>query len=187
MVDEINDEYYIVGANIETGETDIIYANGTLGFPSFNKTDTRVAFTMDAGSQDFYTAFVNLSPDKISSSDAEPTDLFDETQWAVYFAAGDRDIGDDGDVTGIPEQATVKLACYPNPFVSEIALELTSDFEGSNKVEILDALGHQLYGVSPSFSEGSLTVGFSNVPAGQYIVRIQQGNKIGMCRAVKAH
>ena len=185
MVDEINEEYYIVGANIETGETDIIYANGTLGFPSFNKTDTRVAFTMDAGSKDFYTGFVNLNPDKISSSDAEPTDLFDETQWAVYFAAGDRDIGDDGDVTGIPEQATVKLACYPNPFLSEIALELTSDFEGSNKVEILDALGHQLFELSPSFSEGSLTLGFGNLPGGQYIVRIQNGNKIGMCRAVK--
>jgi Zn-dependent metalloprotease len=187
MVDEINDEYYIVGANIETGETDIIYTNGTLGFPSFNKTDTRVAFTMEAGSEGFYTGYVNLNPDKISSPDEEATDLFDETQWAVYFAAGDRDIGDDGDVTGIPEQTTVKLTCYPNPFVSEIALELTSDFVESGRVQILDALGHQLDAAASSQTDGTLTLGFGSLPAGQYVVRIQQGNKIGMCRAVKMH
>jgi hypothetical protein len=184
MVDEINDAYYLVGANIETGETDIIYTNGTLGFPSFNKTDTRVAFTMEAGSGGFYTGFVNLNSDKISSPDDEATDLFDETQWAVYFAAGDRDIGDDGDVTGVPEQTTVKLACYPNPFVSEIALELTSEFGEIASVEILDAVGHQLYAAS-SQTDRTLTLGFGSLPAGQYVVRIQQGNKIGVCRAVK--
>ncbi len=186
MVDEINDEYYIVGANIETGETDIIYANETLGFPSFNKTDTRVAFTMDNGGN-FYTGYVNLNSDKISSSQEEPTDLFDQTQWAVYFAAGDRGIGDDGDVTGLPEQTTVKLACYPNPFVNEIALELTSDFAGSEKVQILDALGHQLYTGGSSNTAGTIVLGLSSLPAGSYIVRVQQGNKIGMCRAVKGN
>ena len=185
MVDEINDEYYIVGANIETGETDIIFANQTLGFPSFNKTDLRVAFTLDDGGQNFYTGFVNLNANKISSSQEEATNLFDETQWAVYFAAGDRDIGDDGDVTGIPEQTTVKLACYPNPFVDEIALDLTSDFVGSNKVEILDALGHQLYSAASSSTAGTMTLGLSSLPAGNYIVRVQQGNRIGMCRAMK--
>lgn len=185
MVDEINDEYYVVGANIETGETDIIYSNETLGFPSFNKNDTRVAFTLDAGSEDFYTGFVNLNTDKISSSDEEATDLFGQTRWAVYFAAGDRDIDDDDDVTGIPEQKTVKLTCYPNPFVDDVALELTDEFQGSRKVEILDALGNQLSGVTPSHAERTLTLGFGSLPAGHYVVRVQQGDKIGMCRAVK--
>jgi Zn-dependent metalloprotease len=185
MVDEINEEYYIVGANIETGESDIIFANQTLGFPSFNKTDLRVAFTLDEGGGNFSTGYVNLNADKISSSQEEATALFDETQWAVYFAAGDRDIGDDGDVTGIPEKTTVKLACYPNPFENEIALELTSDFSGSEKVEILDVLGHQLYASAPSQTAGTITLGLSSLPAGNYIVRVQQGSKVGMCRAVK--
>jgi hypothetical protein len=139
---------------------------------------------MDAGSEDFYTGYVRLNSDKISSPDEEATDLFDETQWAVYFAAGDRDIGDDGDVTGIPEPTTVKLACYPNPFVSEISLELTSEFAENGKIQILDVLGHQLYATSSQTDE-TLTLGLGSLPAGQYVVRIQQGNKIGMCRAVK--
>ena len=46
MVDELNDKYFVVGSNIETGETDVIFENNTLGFPSFNKNDTRVAFTL---------------------------------------------------------------------------------------------------------------------------------------------
>jgi bacillolysin len=187
MVDELNDEYFIMGANIETGETDVIYTNETLGYPSFNKTDSRIAFTLDAGGNDFYTGFVNLDPEKISSSDNVASNLFSETQWAVYFAAGDRDIGDDDDVTGIPEQSSVKLTCYPNPFVNEISMELTADFIGPGKVEIIDALGQQIQGVATTPLEQTFMFRFGSLPAGQYLLRVQHGEKVGMCRAIKMH
>ncbi len=183
MVDALNDAYYVLGSNIETGETDIIFTNETLGFPSFNKDDTRVAFTLDEGAGDYYTGFVNLNGNKISSSDADATDLFATSQWPVYFSSGSRDIDDD--VTGIlTEENTVRLSCYPNPFVSELLLELPPDF-AADRVEVMNLLGQRVYTVVRSSSGASLPIKLDNLPGGQYVIHVQNGKKVGACRAVK--
>lgn len=185
MVDELNEEYYIVGSNIETGETDVIFENETLGFPSFNKNDSRVAFTMGQD-DDNSTGFVNLNNNKISSSDVTATNLFTSSKWAVYFAAGSRGIGDD--VTGIiPDPKLVTLSCYPNPFVDQISMELTDDFAMGGKIEIMNVFGQRLYTFESDRSPGTFSMNFNNLPAGQYIVRIRNQKSAGACRAVKVN
>ena len=183
MVDDVNDEYYIIGSNIETGETDIIFTNETLGFPSFNKDDTRIAFTLEDGGGDYFTGFVNLNGNKISSSDVNATELFGTSQWPVYFSSGDRDIDDD--VTGIlPDQKTIALTCYQNPFTNEILLELTDDFP-AGKIEVTDLLGHRILNFETKPAEKAFPINLGSLPAGPYIIHVSHGNKRGACRAIK--
>ena len=176
-------EYLILGSNIETGETDVIFTNTSLGFPSFNKNDTRVAFTIEDGIELYHTGFVNLNSNKISSSESEATTLFETSKWAVYFATGDR-IEDE--VTGVEdEEKDVTLTCYPNPFVSEISMALTQDFAGGGKVEIMNLMGQRLNNIELGQSSDAILMKLDNLPAGQYIIRIQNGKNVGACRAVK--
>ncbi|HEX6227342.1 MAG TPA: M4 family metallopeptidase [Chryseolinea sp.] len=185
MVDETTNEYFILGSNIETGETDVIFANSSLGFPSFNKNDSRVAFTVEDGIELYHTAFVNLNADKISSSDTEATTLLESSKWAVYFTAGERDIDDD-DVTGVEdEQKNISMTCYPNPFASDISMTLTQEFVSGGRVEVMNLMGQEMYGVEAQSSSEAISMKFDDLPAGQYIIRINNGKRVGSCRAVK--
>jgi bacillolysin len=185
MVDETTNEYLILGSNIETGETDVIFTNTSLGFPSFNKNDARVAFTIEDGVEIYHTGFVNLNSDKISSSESEATTLFETSKWAVYFATGDRI---DDDVTGVEEEPKhVTLTCYPNPFETEISLALTEDFALGGKVEVMNLMGQRLYDLEANPSAGEISLKFDNLPAGQYIIRIRDGDSVGACRVVKGN
>ena len=184
MMNTLTGEYYILGNNVETGETNEIFRNETIGYPSFNKDDSRLAFTLDGG-DNYNTGYVTLNSDKISSSNTSATTLFEATKWAVYFAAGSRD-GDE--VTGVePGEKSVALTCYPNPFVSEVSMKLTDDFAGDGRIEITNMMGQPMYKTVTEKAGEAVSINFNNLPAGQYIVRIQNGNKTGSCRAVKVN
>ena len=114
-----------------------------------------------------------------------PQHFFEATKWAVYFAAGSRD-GDE--VTGVePGEKSVALTCYPNPFVSEVSMKLTDDFAGDGRIEITNMMGQPMYKTVTEKAGEAVSINFNNLPAGQYIVRIQNGNKTGSCRAVKVN
>jgi bacillolysin len=183
MMVEATGEYYVLGSNVETGETDIIFENETLGYPSFNKNDTRVAFTLKDGSN-YETGYVTLNADKISSPNTNAAQLLETTKWAVYFAVGSRE----DEVTGVePEERTVSLICYPNPFVSEISMDLTNDFAGGGQVILTNMMGQPIYSVIAEKPGDAINFKFDNLPAGQYILRVKSGNKTGTCRAVKVN
>ena len=61
------DEYAILSCNIETNEVYSLVENNHLGWPSFNKNDSRIAFTSAYGEDNFSINYVNLNADKISS------------------------------------------------------------------------------------------------------------------------
>lgn len=184
MIDELNGTYAILGSNVETGETDIIFNNETLGYPSFNKNDSRVAFTLDDGADGYYSGFVNLNADKISSSNATATGIYNDSMWPVYFSAGSRNIGDE--VTSIlPENKSVTLSCYPNPFESELSIALKENFSGRDGVEITNLLGQRVTGYETTRSDQSIGLTFDQLPRGHYIIRVQHGSKKGICKVVK--
>ncbi|HYI77712.1 MAG TPA: T9SS type A sorting domain-containing protein, partial [Chryseolinea sp.] len=132
----------------------------------------------------YHTGFVNLNGNKISSADTEATTLFEDSKWAVYFTAGERDIDDD--VTGVEQgEKSVTLTCFPNPFEREISMKLTQDFIGGGQVEVTNVMGQRVFNMEAGPSSEEMFLGFDNLPAGQYIVRINNGTRVGSCRVVK--
>jgi bacillolysin len=182
MVDELNGTMAVLGSNIETGETDVIFENNTLGYPSFNKNDTRIAFTLDAGVEDYYTGFVTLNANKISSSATTETDIFSDSKWAVYFSAGDRDIGDE--VTAV-ETKKLKIACYPNPFSGALVVDFNSELAGKTRIRITNLFGQRMF--QKNFTETeSVRLELDFLPPGVYVVHLQNGLKSGSYRVIKS-
>ena len=84
--------YAILGTNLNTGETDVITENSTLGLPSFSKNDDRVAYTALSTGDEDVVAGINLDQSKITGS-GNPFAMIMNAKWPVYFASGERDLG----------------------------------------------------------------------------------------------
>lgn len=184
-VDETSGAFYVLGMNIETNEVDIISENNGLGWPSYNKADTRVAFTSEDGVGGYQTGYVTLNANKISSNGAY-TGLYNDTQWPVYFTVGNRNIGDE-EITGIENDPSLVHSCYPNPFVDQIEVKLTKAFSpGNTTIEMRNMMGQRISGLSILQSnENTARINVGNLPPGQYILRVRQGKVFGHTKLVK--
>ena len=156
-----------------------------MGYPSFNKNDSRVAFTALNGTQ-YNTNYIILNTDKISSS-ATPLALFTDAKWPVYFATGDRAIGDEV-VTGIAEQTQKKMSmtCYPTSFINEVSVKLDQQIISDSRIELINSMGQKVYTYSaPPSSEETMFLNLENVKSGFYVLRISNAKNMGTCRIVK--
>jgi bacillolysin len=89
--DYFNDQeniYSIIGYDIEKNEVDLIADNNTIGFPSYDKIDSRIAFATDSMGVDIIK-YVNINNDKISSTDT-PKRIVSNAKWPVFYSVGKR-------------------------------------------------------------------------------------------------
>jgi len=91
-LDSFKGEFGIFGADLITGEVDLITANTTLGFPSFSKNDDKIAFSALTTQNVDVVATINLAQNKISGS-GSAVSLINYAKWPVYFATGERTLG----------------------------------------------------------------------------------------------
>ncbi|HJZ39351.1 MAG TPA: M4 family metallopeptidase [Bacteroidales bacterium] len=90
--DGVNEEYGIYGANLETGDLELITSNTTLGYPSFSKNDDKIAFSALTTGDEEVVATIGLAADKISPS-GDATALIPAAKWPVFYAMGERTLG----------------------------------------------------------------------------------------------
>jgi len=87
--DSYLDEYAILGANLLTGELDIITMNTRLGYPSYSKLDDKISYTAYDTNNDDIIAIIGLASNKISPN-GESTAIIEDAIWSVYYATGTR-------------------------------------------------------------------------------------------------
>ena len=180
-------EYAVLGCNVETNEVNVIAENNTLGWPSFNKSDNRIAFTaLDDITADNKTSYVVLNSDKISSNGAA-IDLYAFTKWPVYFAIGEREFGEEV-ITGVLDETNNKVAmsCYPNPFIHEVSVQLKAPLIAGSRVEVMNSIGQKVYEyTTKSSGDGPLQINLENFRSGYYVLRISNDKKVGGCKIMK--
>ncbi|HMG90049.1 MAG TPA: M4 family metallopeptidase, partial [Chryseolinea sp.] len=184
-VDEGTNEYAILGCNIETNDVNVIVANETLGFPSYNKNDTRIAYTAmlddQSGNQ---TNYITLAADKISSSGSE-VPMYENSKWPVYFATGEREIGDDV-ITSLPEEVSGGLSCYPNPFKGDVTLQFNEPMFTESRVVVTNSLGQRVFEVNiESAGTSPIVLNLEALKSGYYIMKVSNTNKVASCKLVK--
>lgn len=82
--------YGVIGYDIAENNIDVIAINNTLGFPTYDKLDARVAFATDSSGIDV-VKYVNINKDKISSTDT-PKKLVNWAKWPVFYTVGNRNV-----------------------------------------------------------------------------------------------
>ena len=90
--DPNNDEYAIIGANLDSGETDVIFLNTILGYPSFSKADDQIAFSALSTENNEVVGVIGLGDNKISAS-GDASLLISDAKWPVYYSTGKRPLG----------------------------------------------------------------------------------------------
>ncbi|MBO0929410.1 M4 family metallopeptidase [Fibrella aquatilis] len=84
--DENDQSNYVLGANIETSDVQVIYENNTLGFPSYSRTDNAVVFgTLDKNNKES-VALMGVGADKITATGTAATPLVTGAKWPVWYS-----------------------------------------------------------------------------------------------------
>jgi Zn-dependent metalloprotease len=186
-VDESTNEYAILGCNVETNEVNVIVENNSLGWPSFNKTDGRLAFTGWSEDTDEYsTGYVDLNPDKISAA-SEVVALYGSSKWPVYYTVGERQIGDEV-VTDVPEQPVTEavLSCYPNAFERELTLAINDPALSGGTVQIFNVSGQTVLNKTLSQAETSrIVIDVEQLKPGYYFLRLSNAGYSTGCKVIK--
>lgn len=81
--------YGILGYNLQSNNVGAIFLNNTIGSPTFNKNDDKIAFNTIVNSK-LTISYISLNPDKISSSGTTTTTLFNNATYPIYYSVGVR-------------------------------------------------------------------------------------------------
>lgn len=172
-------DYAVVGIDVEKNDLAVIALNNTIGYPSFDKLDSKVAFTTLDNLDNFDINYVTLNEDKISSSGID-TKLIDNATWAVYYTLGTRNIS-----TGVVENelnAEQSIQIYPNPFSDFISISTQNDLK-ENQIELIDNVG-KVY-IKHGFVSPNYQLNTSTLPAGIYILKVTDGFRSKAFKVVK--
>lgn len=91
-IDESNDDYSILGADILSGKVSVIFENTTVGYPSFSKNDDKIAFSSLDNMNTEVIGIQNLAADKISPN-GSAYQYVSEAKWPVFYSNGNRILG----------------------------------------------------------------------------------------------
>ncbi len=165
--DEFDDEYFLLGANIETGNVGTIYEGSELHWPSYSTNDSRIVFNGNLTDGTEVLAFRSLQSDKINPTGN--ASLFVEGgRKGVWFANGNRVLG----ANDLVAQNNIRL--YPNPVGGQLNLDFSTKKNGDVQVQVFDLMGRLVLGekISAGAGENHNRIKTEGLVSGQYFVRI---------------
>ncbi|MBL7816682.1 MAG: M4 family metallopeptidase [Saprospiraceae bacterium] len=179
-----NSAYYIMAANTQTGDVTAastgIFANNTLGYPSYSKTDNRILFSNEDNSGASRLGIIPVSGSKIEPN-GTATVFKTDAIFGVWIATGTRVLTSVGDL----DKAAVAIA--PNPFGDNVTVSVTYETAATGKVEIFDLLGRLVSTTPLSISAGQNTVSLDThtLQAGNYLLKVTIDDKSRTNKIVK--
>ncbi|MDA3928780.1 MAG: M4 family metallopeptidase, partial [Prolixibacteraceae bacterium] len=88
-----SEDVAVIGADIQSGDIDVVYENSILGYPSFSKNDDKIAFSAESTTDTEVVAAVNLADNKISAVGDNAYVLVSDAKWPVFYSTGVRELG----------------------------------------------------------------------------------------------
>jgi hypothetical protein len=175
--------YQVRAANIQTGKssTAAIFANNTLGYPSYSRTDNRLLMTTDNASQISKLVTIPLASSKIEANGTATTDIrTTDAYQGNWFANGARTLATD-------ELDKSVVSISPNPFSNSLSIAIKSDVTADGKAEIFNLLGASVSTTVLSIVSGNnvISVETKDLAAGAYLLKITVGGKTRATKIVK--
>lgn len=90
-LDSETNEYAIFGANLLTGDLDLITTNATIGYPTYSKNDDKIAFSALNMSDEEVVASISLATNKITGVGSSSI-IVSDAKWPVFYAVGTRSL-----------------------------------------------------------------------------------------------
>lgn len=182
--DEEEGVYAILGVNIESNEVITVAENNNLGWPSFNRSDSRIAFTSAYGEDNYAINYVNINinTDGEIFSDGIINNMFTGGAWPVYFATGIRNSVRDYD----DRSPGLIIDCYPNPFTTGINLKIPRELSQHCRLDILSMDGQLVFSeYYSSVNDNILTPDLKWLTPGTYIIHLRNEQAIATGKIIK--
>lgn len=156
-------DYRILANNIETGVTNEIFFNTTIGYPSYSRLDDQILFTNDNGNLNLAT--IDVQPnDKTKPVPGSGVILVTNAQKGVWFQTGSREL------TGINDIKGVEVNIYPQPAAD--AIQIQTDIREAD-YSITDITGRIV--LTGTYTNNS-SVQVASLPQGLYVIRLDAGD-----------
>lgn len=173
----------ILGANIERGETGLIFENNALGYPNYSSKDDKVVFDNVGRNGVYNVGVASLKQNKIEVS-KDPVLYTENRRWAVWFSNGKRNITSVKDL-----KSTEQLfALVDNPVQQRLLLNINPDIIQNNPIiTVTDMRGENV--LNTTFNQvGNATMvelNTSSLNAGMYIVTMRSGLNVQSMKFIK--
>ena len=170
------DRRQVIGANLETGDTGLIYENTVLGYPSYSKSDEQIIFNLPASGSQRELGLLNVNDDKISVS-TPPSDpsffsSFVSSRWGVWFSNGTRTLSKLENL----EADDSHFSIYPNPTQEVLHLDVAYGIK-PKKIEIYDLHGNLIQQIEGSSLGDMQQIDTSEFSSGMYILSVYTSDK----------
>ncbi|MEL6275453.1 MAG: T9SS type A sorting domain-containing protein, partial [Bacteroidota bacterium] len=175
-----NTTYSLIGANIETGESNTIFENSKLNFPNYGVADDRIVFDAVTNEGNDVLAVIPVGDDKITAA-GSAQGLINGGHWGIYFADGQRQL--DTGVEG-PIIADDGLLVYPTIFNHSIVLEHETDNLAGSMVQLMDITGRPVKTITLGGANRQ-TIATGDLPAGTYLLAVIRDNGTAIQRVIK--
>jgi hypothetical protein len=169
-LDEYNDEFYLLAANIQTGDVGTIYQNSDQSWPNYSVDDKKIVFDAFDNSGNPVLGIIPIGPDKISAG-GDASLYLSQGRWGVWFATGERVLTNITEYSGLMAGASL----YPNPASNSLTLDFSSKINGESQLQVFDGMGRSVYAEQLPVQKGENKHSFSieSLSAGLYFLRLQ--------------
>ncbi|RMG86088.1 MAG: T9SS C-terminal target domain-containing protein [Bacteroidetes bacterium] len=180
--DEFEDSYFLMGANIETGDLGTIFQNSDWSYPNYSVDDSRLVFNAEDFLGTPLLAFLNVGNDKISAN-GNASVYLEEAQWGVWFANGDRALVAASEVaTGKPA-----LTAFPNPASETLQVRFETTRPETVLLKMTDMTGRVVRQQQLESHAGTnqQTLALDGLPAGYYALTLQTKEGVASLKILK--
>ena len=180
-IDDYNDEYAVFGANVETGDYDVIVPdNGDLGWPSYTRLDDAILYQKPG-----YDLYIQeLESNKITPFSNTYPFLYNR-QWGTWFANGTRSLMVDADE---PAARALALTAVPNPVSDAVQIRFNLSAPATTaRVRLTNMLGVTVLDreIPVSTGDNQTSINMQNLPSGAYVAQIGVGGILSSVKIVK--
>ena len=164
--------YKVLGANLQTGNAGLIFANDVVGYPCYSRLDNKVLFNATDNNSNPILGLSDVATDKITGT-GTPSIFISAANWGVWFANGSRSFAV---ATDNKTAKNSDLQVFPNPSRGDLLVRFrTTNADRKAILSLLDLTGRVLRTQQVSVTEGNNLLSFdaTNVPQGSYFLTVQ--------------
>jgi Zn-dependent metalloprotease len=178
--------YQVLGANIQTGDNEVIREGETWAYPNYSVNDEQMIFDLPYQGTTVLGK-ININANKISGDAASENFLFPNgtvaEKWGVWFATGERDLVTTNEIN----LADLKGKIYPNPFDENLILELEGEQKEKTMIQVFNLLGQAVFeeNVDISLGKNTFDLNLRRLNAGTYFIQLQLEKGNVMMKIVK--
>lgn len=177
-----DNEYNVLGANIETGKSNLIIKNNDLGFPNFSSKDNRLVFEEKATlSTSYNVKSIALKSTKIEPATATASAFLSSKRWAIWFSNGKRVLSGTNDAGDIASE----LKIIQNPASDMLKIELSEALSQKPETKVFDLMGKLISTRNFDAYQKYIELPINDLHPGIYVLSVSSGRKVAASKFVK--